>query len=167
LSSLSETWGRSSWRVSGRDGAKELLNSEEPLNSVRMGVSLLTNALNRAIDLKLYSLDIAPDTDLFSKIERLVEAGIDTRSLAWREFVMMRGFDAHSKGEPSLADLKRLGRRDWRRGRKGYDAGRRLAARRVAARARFRPSSSRISGRKASMASRRSAPRKSYLQTCT
>ena len=66
--------------VSGRDGAKELLNSEEPLNSVRMGVSLLTNALNRAIDLKLYSLDIAPDTDLFSKIERLVEAGIDTRS---------------------------------------------------------------------------------------
>ena len=47
-----------------------------------------------------------PDTDLVSKIERLIEAGIDTRSLAWRDFVVTR-YDAHAK-EPSAADLNHL-----------------------------------------------------------
>jgi hypothetical protein len=73
-----------------------------------VAVSQMQNALHRALDVKLYSLGIAcPENDLFSKIERLVKAGIDVRSTAWRDLVAMRGYDAHAR-QLSTLDLDRL-----------------------------------------------------------
>ena len=75
------------------------------------GIGALMNAMYSALNLKLYSLGIGwtPQTDLSSKIERLVEAGIDARSLAWGDLAAMRGYDAHAR-PVSRADLNNLRR---------------------------------------------------------
>jgi hypothetical protein len=86
----------------------ELRSSEElpdPMAIPSLAVRRLQDALHEAIDLKLYSLGIAwtPQTNLFSKIERLIKVGIDARSEAWRDLVARRSFDAHAK-EPSARE---------------------------------------------------------------
>jgi hypothetical protein len=93
-------------------GAKSLKSAPDQLPKATPwdAVLRLYISLEGALNLKLQSLGIPSGSreNLFSRLERIIGAGIDVRSSAWRDVVAIRNTLAHPPPYPSEEDWMRV-----------------------------------------------------------